>query len=151
MTNTENQTERLGYHSIVLRILWIVPLLVLMGQALYLSTWTHAAQTVVVSIDGYDPRSILSGHYIEYNINWQETDCYQFDDGRCPYSDFAKASNRFYLPQNEATQIDRLRRVMTDDLHFDIVYAYQKGKAPVARQLLINGQEWHDYLNQQNY
>ncbi len=145
MSNTENQTEQLKTQ--ILRILWIVPLLVLMGQALYLSTWTRAAQEVVVSIDGYDPRSILSGHYIQYNINWQETDCFQFEDGYCPHEDF-KRSNRYYLPQTEATQIDRLRRLRADDLHFDIVFAYQKGKTPVAKKLLINGLEWQVYLNE---
>ncbi len=145
MNNTENQTQQLI--SQILRILWIIPLLILMGHALYLSTWRQSAQTVVVSIDGYDPRSILSGHYIEYTINWQDTDCWQFDGGYCPHDDFRKVSKRYYLPQAEATQIDRLRRIQSDNLNFDIVFSYQKGKTPMARQLLINGLDWQDYLN----
>ena len=43
---------------------------------------------VTLRISGYDPRDLLSGHYIVYTIDWDDTDCKQFKDRQCPISEF---------------------------------------------------------------
>ncbi len=145
MTNTENQTAKSIYAQMVLRVMWLLPMLILLGQVIYLTLWAQTAQMVTVSIDGYDPRSLLSGHYIDYRVNWEQTDCTQFADNRCPREDFRYVSDRYYLPQWAATRIDKMR-IISDNARFDIVFAYKKGQTPSAKQLLINGQPWQDYL-----
>lgn len=33
---------------------------------------------VIIAVSGYDPRDLLSGHYIDLSLNWKDTDCSQF-------------------------------------------------------------------------
>lgn len=139
------------YKSIILKLLWVVPFFVLLGQTMYLTAMSHQSQQVVIAIGGFDPRSLFSGHYIQYQINWNETDCTQFENGICPKNAFNQIEHRYYLPPQEALQIDRLMsRSQRSDMTFDIVFAYKKGRAPIARMLLINKKEWKQYLKERN-
>lgn len=139
------------YKSVILKLLWVVPFFVLLGQTVYLTAVSLKSQPVVIAIGGFDPRSLLSGHYIQYQINWAETDCNQFENGICPKRDFNQIQHRYYLPPQEALQIDRLMsRSQRSDMTFDIVFAYTKGRAPIARMLLINKKEWKQYLKERN-
>ena len=137
-----------------LKFLWIIPIVVLLGQVMYLTIWTRTSQQVVIAIQGYDPRSLLSGHYINYQIDWDKTDCWQFEEGVCPRDDFRQIPHRFYVPQKDAGQLDRLLRFgngnAAEPLQFEIVFAYEKGRQPIAKTLLINGEQWKDYLSK-NY
>ena len=56
---------------------------------------------------------------------------------------------RFYVPEIDA---DRLNRLLIADngLRFDVVFAVQFGRRPVAQKLLINGIDWRQFLNEQS-
>ena len=101
---------------------------------------------------GYDPRDLLSGHYIQYQIDWDSTDCSQFRNGQCPEKDFCKEARwgrqcRFYIPEDKARDLDELFRKRNDtDTKFEVVYSYRPGQKAVAKQLLINGQDWRNAL-----
>ena len=111
----------------------------------------HAPE-VVVAITGYDPRDLLSGRYIAYQPDWARTDCGQFENGICPKGNFCRKARwgercRFYVPETDAGKLDALFRARGEkELRFDVVYAYQKGKEPLAKRLLINRTDWQDYL-----
>lgn len=135
-------------HSL-LKFLWIIPFFVLLGQVVYLKVETAIAPQVVVAIRGYDPRSLLSGHYIQYEIDWAKTNCSQFEKGMCPRYVFNQIPHRYYVPQRDARRLDSLLRNRDryeEPLKFEIIFAYIKGRQPIARMLLINGQEWKEYL-----
>lgn len=135
-------------------VLLIVPTLVLMAWALMLSIELHSGQEVTVRIKGYDPRSLLSGHYISYDIDWEKTDCSQFEKSVCPKEDFELLLNsqtafyvglggkhyRFYISEKDAQFLDREIR-KTDNVA-EIVYSYRAGKKPYALRLLVNGKSW---------
>ncbi|MCL2673143.1 MAG: hypothetical protein FWF01_01990 [Alphaproteobacteria bacterium] len=104
----------------------------------YFVILTAVAQQVVVAITGYDPRDLLSGRYIEYVIDWDNTDCSQFSDAVCPKDEFPQRS-RFYVPEAYADNLDRLFASRGQELQFAVVYAYARGHRPVAKELLING------------
>jgi hypothetical protein len=117
------------------------------------TAWLYAQKTngkeVKVAITGYDPRDLLSGHYIQYTIDWEKTDCSQFAGKICPRDEFCKQKKwgrecRFYIPEANAKQLNTLflQRNSTD-MVFEVVYSYNKGFEPLAKQLLINGQDWH--------
>ena len=38
-----------------------------------LSLQSNRGQEIVLAIKGYDPRSMLSGHYIQYQVDWDLT------------------------------------------------------------------------------
>ena len=128
-----------------------------------LVTWTlcltyqraHGTE-VKVSITGYDPRDLLSGHYIQYQIDWKKTDCTQFENQVCPDTKyFCKKARwgrqcRFYIPEKHAERLDKLFRDRNSSQdEFEIVYSYQPGRNAMAKQLLINGQDWTLYQPKQ--
>lgn len=100
------------------------------------------AQNVLLPIQGFDPRNFLSGHYIQYQINWSAADCHQADwDGICPKRAFPNVS-RYYIPEHLVKPIEKaLNTPITKPGQFPaaIVFAYQRGHKPIPKDLLING------------
>ena len=43
---------------------------------------------IKLPVMGYDPRDLLSGHYIQYQIDWEKADCNQFEDSVCHKDNF---------------------------------------------------------------
>ena len=139
---------------------YIWPVLLILPW-IYLVSWTlcltyqraHGAE-VTVSITGYDPKDLLSGRYIAYQIDWEKTDCRQFENNTCPKKNFCRnglwgEECRFYVPEEQAGKLDKLFRERNrNKLHFEVVYAYQKNKAPIAKRMLINGTDWQKYMEE---
>lgn len=136
----------------ILAICFAIPFVCLVIWTIALSWQRNNGQEVKVAVMGYDPRDLLSGHYIQYQIDWTRTDCSQFEANRCPEKDFCKEARwgrqcRFYIPENKARDLDKLFRQRNDtDMKFEILYSYQPGQKAVAKQLLINGQDWRQAL-----
>ncbi len=130
-----------------------IPLIGLAAWTAYTEYKSHTMPEVTVNIQGFDPRSILSGHYIAYRINWEKTDCRQFTDNECPKNDFDKSDSwnygrhRFYIPQERAKELEeRFNNAEKNQDTFEVVYAYKKGFKPIAKRLLINGEIWQNAL-----
>ena len=134
-------------------VLFTLPLIVLVLWTAHLAYRRDTGREVKVAVQGYDPRDLLSGHYIQYQIDWQKTDCTQFIGNVCPENDFCKDATwgrqcRFYVPEQAAPELDVLFRRFRwgeDNLAFEVVYSYQEGKQAIAKQLLINGKDWREY------
>lgn len=109
----------------------------------YLSTGVKSGQEIILPITGYDPRNLLSGHYIDYQINWAHADCTQFDGDICPKDGFNQ-NGRVYVPEKYAA---RLEKMLNDSAYqFEVVYAYKPGRAPIVKELLINGHNWREVV-----
>lgn len=135
-------------------VLFALPLVCLMTWTAYLTYQRDSGREVKVAVQGYDPRDLLSGHYIQYQIDWDKTDCAQFMDSVCPKDEFCVEARwgkqcRFYVPEKAAPRLDNLFRQFrwnkNSDITFEVIYAYKKGSHPIAKQLLINGQDWREY------
>ena len=126
------------------KIALLIPFLVIFCWSMYYSNFIRNAKEVVLPISGYDPRNLLSGHYIEFRINWAKADCQQANwHGHCPVEEF-RGVNRFYVPERNARQIERL---INGQSSVKIVFAYEKGKDPVAKTMLIDGKDWKNYFS----
>lgn len=109
---------------------------------------------VKLRIKGYDPRDLFRGHYIEYVIDWENSDCTQFENATCPLTDFIGTRSvalRFYIPEQYAQKLDEaFRQGWSEedkkDYTFEIIHAYKKGMSPKAKQLLINGKDWREMI-----
>ncbi|MBR1648026.1 MAG: hypothetical protein IJ689_00320 [Alphaproteobacteria bacterium] len=129
---------------IAILVLWIADL----------SIRTALMPEVTVRIAGYDPRDIISGHYIAYTIDWEETDCTQFAGRVCPEDEFKNyALNeywgdqyRFYIPESKAKELDKMFRNRRAEHNFDIIYKYTPGFPPLAKELLIDGKPWQETI-----
>ena len=131
---------------------FIAPFIALFTWTMWLYIQQTTGREVKVVVNGYDPRDLLSGHYIQYTIDWDRTDCYQFPDGICPKNNFCQEKQltgqcRFYIPEKNAKELDRLfwNRNNTDMI-FEVVYSYHKGREPLAKSLLIDGKDWRESL-----
>ena len=130
----------------------VFPIFVLFVWTLSLSIQKTFLPEVTVRITGYDPRDLLSGHYISYVIDWGKTDCTQFEDAICPKREFSTlrkydSSLRYYIPEENAKELDSiLRRGIFNKHRFEVVYSYKKGLTPRASELLIDGKKWQDVI-----
>lgn len=119
----------------------LLPFIGLCCWGMYYLNFVQNASEVVLPITGYDPRNLLSGHYIEFQIDWSKANCRQANwNGICRRSEFSRV-NRFYVPENRARELERL--INSNRSHAQIVFAYQPGKRPIAKELLMNGRPWY--------
>ncbi len=116
-----------------------LPLICLIAWSSYLVFSVSNGKEVKVAITGYDPRDLLSGHYISYQINWDKTDCSQFTNNICPKDEFCLNDCRYYIPEENATALDKLFRQNNNNSIFEVVYSYKSGRKPISIELLIDG------------
>lgn len=132
------------------------PILVLVLWVISLTVKSMALPEVTVRIGGYDPRDLLSGHYIAYTIDWEKTDCTQFNDNICPekeFKDYAIKAYwgrqfRFYIPEQYADKLDNMFRYDRGKHVFEVVYKYAPGIKPLAKELLIDGKPWQEVIKE---
>ncbi|MFV0626338.1 MAG: GDYXXLXY domain-containing protein [Alphaproteobacteria bacterium] len=134
-----------------LALILCIPFVCLLSWLAVLTYHSETGKTVTVSVMGYDPRDLLSGHYIRYQIDWARTDCDQFDKSICPRNEFCgqnrwKNACRFYIPEKKAKELDAFFRRRNDKYHFEVIYSYKKEHKPIPKELLINGLDWRSYV-----
>lgn len=124
--------------------------LALIFPIIFLGIWAahtdykiNNAPEITIRAEGYDPRDLISGHYLNLRLNWQDTDCRQFKDHLCHPNRFDSVYN-FYLPEDDASEMDRI--IQRRKVKIDLVFAYPKNKQPHLKRLLINGLEWKNWL-----
>ncbi len=123
--------------------LLLAPFLAIAMWVCYFTIFMEGSTEVRLPISGYDPRNLLSGHYVAYRIDWDKADCSQADwKGTCPIRTF-KTSGRFYVPENSARAIERA--INRSDVRTEIVFSYRKGKTAIARDLLIDGESFRTF------
>lgn len=132
------------YKKVLLVSALALPILFFMGWIANLETNLRGAQEITLRAEGYDPRSLISGHYLSLRINWQKSDCKQFKDKLCHPSRFDSVY-KYYLPEDEAQELDVLiARNMVEKI--ELVFAYPKNKTPHLRSLLLDGQPWKEWF-----
>lgn len=126
-----------------LAIALIFPIIVLGSWSAYTDYKIENAPEITIRAEGYDPRNLISGHYLNLRLNWQETNCRQFKDNLCHPNRFKSVYN-YYLPEDAAMAMDKIIR--SHRLKIDLVFAYPKDKQPHLKRLLVNGQKWKKWL-----
>lgn len=127
--------------------LLILPIIILLSISIYWGIAAMIGKEVKVAIRGYDPRDLLSGHYISYTIDWNKTDCWQFADNFCPQDEFCQGGAcKFYIPETDAEKLNDLLQYSDND--FSLIYKYKVGQMPMAKELLIDGKPWKEYIQE---
>ena len=156
----------------ILSVFMLIPVLFFIVWAGRLYLQVEDGEKVRLAIQGYDPRSLLSGRYILYQIDWDKTDPDELNrllfycnvsvqkncnsntyDGKehCWWSDYkwdnlVGRRQRFYIPEENANRLDRL---FSGRKHlFEVTYSCQEGRRPVADELLIDGKPWREFLKE---
>lgn len=119
-------------------------------------------------IEGFDPRDLLSGHYLVYRVNYglgefctdlnvghnqphticldpkqstADESCTVPLSGVCQNSDFKASIERFYIPEQYATPLDQAVR----DQKGEIIITVKNGKAGV-KDLMIEDKQWMEFI-----
>ena len=120
-------------------------------------------------IQGFDPRDLLSGHYLIYQVDYglgdfcpptthsqrqphtlclypkqsdATADCATALKGFCSNDGFKAGIERFYIPEQYAAPLDQAIRGQKGE----IVIMVKDGKASV-KDLLIEGKPWLEFIN----
>lgn len=132
--------------------IWLV--LSLVFPIVFLLSWTiiteqniKNAKEIIIRAEGYDPRNLISGHYLNLRLNWQETDCSQFSDNLCHPNRF-ESIYQYYIPEIDAPKLDKLAG--NNKTKIELVFAYPKNKNPYLKDMLINGKNWKQWLKENN-
>lgn len=134
----------------LLLIALLFPIIFFCSWIGYLEYAVRHAPKVEIAATGYDPRDLLSGHYINLQLEWDNTNCKQFKDNTCPREQFDTVY-RFYLPEDEAKKLDLImRQSKGPKLDIKLVFAYRTDAKPILEDMLINTQNWKEWLQQQN-
>lgn len=139
-----------------------------------LTAWKHVRMStgteLVLPIRGYDPRDLLSGHYLIYQVdygiadvcrgrqrnppekwlcldsksvsNYHPVGCEVVIKGRCDGSRFRAGIERFYIPENESRQLERLVQSRQASIRVSVS---ADGTARI-KDLLIDGVTWKELL-----
>ena len=156
----------------LLAIALVLPILALSATA-----WMKAQQRahgteVVFPIEGFDPRDLLSGHYLTYRIDYGialdcpladgeallclepnhaiypanalPNSCSLYLRGYCDSSSAFSVENidRFYIPETSASALDAKIR----DNKGSIILSVDSQGYPVIKDLLIDGKPWQEAI-----
>ena len=76
------------------------PLIALLIWTIALHMQIKDDQSVIIAVEGYDPRDLLRGHYVNLSLYWDATDMTQFQNSNCRQADFKK-TYRYYLDEKD--------------------------------------------------
>lgn len=157
---------------VLLAVALAIPIVALIAVAGMKAQQRASGVEVVLPIEGFDPRDLLSGHYLTYQIDFGvETtcstpntvadlcleptrsihpqgelpaDCRLFIQGSCDSNATFSVENlnRFYIPEIHASLLDAKVR---DNQGALVLSVDQAGNAAI-KDLLINGKPWRDAL-----
>ena len=144
----------------------IVALAFLVGYKKYILS---VGKEVTLPIVGYDPRDLLSGYYLTYQINYGvegictpqtklqkkvgyicldpkmftyhwPNKCHLMIKGVCDYSRFNAGIERYYVSKKDAKRLESLVRSNKASIVLSVL---RNGETQV-KDLLINGRSWKD-------
>lgn len=155
-----------------LLILLFLPIFALILLAEYKKYLLFVGKEVTLPITGYDPRDLLSGHYLVYSVDYgvesicgtkpyekkkdgficlspkffstsSPENCEILIKGVCNYSRFEAGVERYYVPESEAKRLEELVQKNQASIVLSVSYS---GEAQI-KDLLINGKSWRQHLS----
>ncbi len=150
----------------------VFPIVALMFLAGYKSYLVNTGSEVILPITGYDPRDLLSGHYLTYQVDYGVEEicngrgkmlregyvclnpkkfsfspinnCQQMIKGICKRRNRLDAGiERYYIPEDQAKDLDRKVRSGKASI---VVSVHPSGTAQI-KDLLIDGKPWRSSKN----
>ena len=154
------------YHKLLIAAL-AFPVVILIGMTGINEYYLRTSQSLVLPVQGYDPRDLLSGHYLIYKVDYglscpedlenfpvtayicfkplkyivafkQPKNCPLFIKGECLGNrEFQANANRYYIPEDKARQLEDL--FLKADKKNVVLSVTGKGHV-LVKDLIIDGQ-----------
>lgn len=144
----------------------LFPILALAALVVYKKHILNTGQEVILPISGYDPRDLLSGHYLIYQVNYgvenicpqgtvessyicldnktfsyeKPVQCKLILHGACDYGHFKAGIEKYYIPENRSEELTQKIRKKQASI---VIVVPPSGNAQV-KDLLIDGHSWSE-------
>lgn len=115
------------------KILLALPVAVLLMWVAALRISLSTAEKIVLPVEGYDPRDLLSGRYLSVRVLYPENS---------PHKDCCNNIRRFYVPENKAFKLEEALR---GNVRAEMVVALPKYGEPAPVDLLLDGKPWREF------
>lgn len=119
------------------------PILVLAAWTGFLQYSLWRQPRALVAASGYDPRHLLSGRYINLQLDWDKTDCRQFFGAVCPRERF-RQEYVYYVPEAEARSLEQL--IAKGKYRTELQFALPAEGTPRVVDLWLDGEPWKSKL-----
>jgi uncharacterized membrane-anchored protein len=149
---------------------FLFPIFVLAMLTFYKAYILSTGEEIILPISGYDPRDLLSGHYLTYSIDYglesvckpntnsnqqpgyvclepkmfsytAPEGCSKMIRGVCSdYGRFTAGIEKYYIPEDKAKMLDNQIRQKAAS----IVLSITPGGQAQVKDLLINGKSWRN-------
>lgn len=116
------------------KILMALPIIVLFCWVSALQLSRSTAEKIVLPVSGYDPRDLLSGHYLRVRVRYPENS---------RYKDCCNNIRRFYVPEDRAQVLEQA--LNSANVTAEMVIALPKNGEPKPVDLLLNGKSWTEF------
>lgn len=134
----------------LMALLLLIPLVFFISWVGMIKYMDYMAENhVKIAVRGYDPRNLLSGHYLNLELDWNATDCGQFVNRKCPRTKF-KNVYQLFVPEERAAELDRTVRFNDNRYKIELLFNYRRGNQPRLKEMLIEGQPWRQWLAKQS-
>ncbi len=151
----------------ILIVAFVLPIVILFALTLYKRSVVSYGQQVTLPIEGYDPRDLLSGHYLIYRINYgieglctgssdnqtvhlcleprhfsfnQVNGCAKQIRGRCNGGRFEAGIEKYFVPEAEA----KILEAKVQSNAASIVLSIGPNGDAQVKDLLIEGRPWRE-------
>jgi len=151
----------------------LFPIFLLAGLTLKKQSTKSLGQSITLPISGYDPRDLLSGHYLVYRIDYGVDVCESgsFSDaasetffvcpnekrvelfkpstcdlairGSCSHGRFVAGVEKYFVPQEQALRLEKI----VQSGKASVVLAVSRDGQAVVKDLLIKGKRWQNIDN----
>lgn len=148
-----------------LLIALLIPILALLALTAYKKSVLSFGEEIILPISGYDPRDLLSGHYLIYTIDYGVPDlcrpyssqqdgyvclnpktfssfppenCTQLIRGTCRNGRFEAGIEKYFVPQDKALYLEK----QIQSKAASIVLSLTASGHTQVKDLLIEGKSW---------
>ncbi len=146
-------------------VVLLLPIFVLAGLTAFRAYVRTFGMEVTLPISGYDPRDLLSGHYLIYRIEYgvggicptmdqrragyvclepkffsydEPAECNKLISGFCTNSRFEAGIEKFFIPENKARYLER----QIQSKAASIVLSLTASGNTQVKDLLVDGKSW---------
>lgn len=106
-------------------------------------------ESIRLYVSGYDPRDILSGHYLSLQIEQDKNGCsYEYERDKIICQGYAfKRVYQYYLEEEKGKTLERM--LAKKDPTMELEFTLSPFGLPQIKSFYIDGQDWKEWYKEE--
>ena len=127
----------------------ILPLICLISWVIFLQYQIMQKESIRLYVSGYDPRDILSGHYLSLQIEQEKNGCsYEYERDKIICQGYAfKRVYQYYLEEEKGKTLERM--LAKKDPTMELEFTLSPFVLPQIKSFYIDGQDWKEWYKEE--